>query len=122
MPVLDMLVQSHYGVVRAMLTSRDSIKHSTSPVDRLGLLANLQALLRVATNVMATQNDYPLSLEIRGRRDRMILHRWKQTTLIVVAKNSVDEAEISQKVRKTAALLRTVLVTGSNLQDSWSIR
>ena len=85
-------------------------------------MANLQALLRVATNVIATQNDYPLVLELRGTRHRILLHRWKQTTLIVMAKNSIAEAQVSAKVREAAELLRTVLITGSNLQDSWGIR
>mmetsp|Transcript_27182 Transcript_27182/g.48046 ORF Transcript_27182/g.48046 Transcript_27182/m.48046 type:complete len:244 (-) Transcript_27182:27-758(-) len=121
-PILDSLIEQHRGVQLALLTSGDSIKHATHQIDKLGLLANLQALLRVATNIMASQNDQPLSMEIKGVKNRIIISRIERTTFIVACRNSVDERLTNLQVEATAQLLKTVLVIGSNIQDVWKIR
>uniref|UniRef100_A0A6V3TZI3 Uncharacterized protein n=1 Tax=Lotharella globosa TaxID=91324 RepID=A0A6V3TZI3_9EUKA len=121
-PILDSLIDQHKGVQLALLTSGDSIKHATHQIDKLGLLANLQALLRVATNIMASQNDLPLSMEIKGLKNRVIISRIERTTFIVACRNSIDERDTNLKVEATAQLLKTVLVIGSNIQDVWKIR
>eukprot|EP00468_Gymnochlora_sp_CCMP2014_P004574 CAMPEP_0167760432 /NCGR_PEP_ID=MMETSP0110_2-20121227/11586_1 /TAXON_ID=629695 /ORGANISM="Gymnochlora sp., Strain CCMP2014" /LENGTH=192 /DNA_ID=CAMNT_0007646949 /DNA_START=269 /DNA_END=847 /DNA_ORIENTATION=- len=121
-PILDNLIEKHRGVQLALLIVGDSIKHATHQIDKLGLLANLQALLRVATNIMASQNDLPLSMEIKGHRNRVIISRIERTTFIVACRNSIDERLTNVQVEETAQLIRTVLVIGSNIKDVWKIR
>ncbi len=121
-PILDNLIDQNRGVQLALLTSGDEIKHATHQIDKWGLLANLQALLRVATNIMASQNDLPLSMEIKGVKNRIILSRFERTTFIVACRNNIDERLTNVKVEEAAQLLKTVLVIGSNIRDVWKIR
>lgn len=57
-PVLDELSQQK-GIVKAFVTSGDTLLYSTGDVDKIGIMANVQALLAAATDVMAGKNDVP---------------------------------------------------------------
>eukprot|EP00954_Amorphochlora_amoebiformis_P029770 1393645-Amorphochlora_amoeboformis.AAC.2 len=71
---------------------------------------------------MASQNDVPQSMEIKGAKNRVIISRIERTTFIVACRNSIDERRTNLQVEATAQLLKTVLVIGSNIQDVWKIR
>jgi hypothetical protein len=114
-PVIDALADQK-GISLVLLTTSDHIVHSTSEVDNLAVLANHQALLNVATDLMAAQNDVPLSLTLKARKTTLFVQRIERATLVVVYKNSVDIAALQKEIDKTAHLLRKVLVMASNLK------
>jgi len=118
-PVLDGLLD-HKRIQMALLTNRngDSLKYSTHEVDKLRLLANLQAYLRVATDIMAGPDDRPMKMDIKGAKNRLVLSRITGATLIVACDNSetVEEnLETDEEVQHAEKLLSTVLNTAAHI-------
>ena len=60
-PILAKL-QQHRGIQLALLVNDDSTTHATAEVDQLAVLANLQALLSVTTDMMASVEDAPVHI------------------------------------------------------------
>lgn len=104
----------------ALLTQGDQITYSTLDVDRIGVLANIQALLSVATDIMTAKNDTPLKLIMRGARSTVVLMRVERTNLVVMCKNNVRQDRWEADIDKAALLLQKVLEVTSNLQD-WHV-
>jgi len=119
-PVLDTLQQQR-GILLAVLISGDTITHSTYDVDKIGILANIQALLGVATDIMTAKNDLPVRLTLKSERNTVFLIRLEGTSLVVVTKNSVKHDLYEPEIDNAAKLLRQVLIMSSNLQDAWHI-
>lgn len=44
-------VQAHKGITKALLVSGDLVTYSSSDIDQLGVLANLQALVNLSTDI-----------------------------------------------------------------------
>ena len=44
-------MQSHKGITKALLVTGDLVTYSTSEIDQLGVLANLRALINLATDI-----------------------------------------------------------------------
>jgi len=120
-PVLDQLADER-GIKMAAVLSGDTLKHSTQDVDKLGLLANHQALLNVANDIFATQNDAMASVTLKSRQTTLLLQRVEHCSLVVIYKNNVDEATCLKTIERTSRLLRQVLVLSSNLQALPALR
>jgi len=117
-PVLDNLHQQR-GITLALLTSGDAITHSTLDVDKIGVLANIQALLNVSGEIMNAKNDSLSRIVLKGDRTSVMLIRIERTSLVVVCKNSVKQEIIDTEINKAVSLLHKVIVVASNLQDVW---
>jgi len=111
-PVLDRL-RVKRGIVNCLLTSGDSLHYSTDEVDKLGVLANHQALVGYAHEIMAVQSDLPLQITLTSKDTSLVLHRIERASLVVVYHKGVD---CRPDIEHTAQLLKKVLVMASNLQ------
>jgi hypothetical protein len=121
-------VQSHRGISLVLLSSNSTsdhphdsgpssaFLHTTMEVDKLAVLANQQALMGIATDLMGARNDTPQSIVLRSRRSTLVLLRVERASLIVVFKNSVDASLCMKQIEKTAELVKKVLVVASNLK------
>ncbi|OQR97496.1 hypothetical protein THRCLA_06929 [Thraustotheca clavata] len=67
-PILAMLQQER-GIQKAILVTEDSVTHTTSEVDQLGVLVNLQSLRNLASNMMAFVGDNAHSVTIQAARN-----------------------------------------------------
>eukprot|EP00455_Lapot_gusevi_P041811 TRINITY_DN4890_c0_g5_i1.p1 TRINITY_DN4890_c0_g5~~TRINITY_DN4890_c0_g5_i1.p1 ORF type:complete len:250 (+),score=51.87 TRINITY_DN4890_c0_g5_i1:139-888(+) len=117
-PVLDHLQQQR-GIQMALLVSGDTIIHSTAEVDKVGVLANLQALLGLATDLMYLKNDVPLSITMHSRRSRLVIRKVERSILVVVCKTSANQKKCDEVISKAARLTQRILILVSNLQDVW---
>jgi len=121
-PVLDNL-QQQKGIECCVLTSSDTLLHSTAAdIDKLSLLANHQALLGAATDLMATKNDVSLSVTLKGARSTIIMRRIERCSLVVLYNNNVNTVRCDNEINKSARLLQRILNMLSNLQDMISYR
>lgn len=107
-PVLDNL-QDQRGIKLALLISGDTMRHFTQEVDKLSVLANHQALLNAATDLLNANGDTPTSITLKARTTSLALHRIERTSLVVVYKNAVDEAICLDAINRTVRLLRKLL-------------
>lgn len=117
-PVLEDL-QLERGINMCMLTSGEQIVHATDEVDRISVLANVQALMGMAQDVMAQKQDVPQQMTFRGARTTIHLVRLRESNLVVVSKNSISPELCQRSIDKAAKLLLKVISMASNLQDSW---
>lgn len=120
-PVLDRL-QSHRGVRVALLVTDDSqglqIAHATSEVDQLGVLANLQALLPAAVDIMNVVEDSPTDVWVdASQTTRILLRRMpiERRALVVVCLRSVDVKLIQQAIEEATSMVQKVCLLMSNL-------
>jgi len=96
--------------------------HSTNEVDKLGVLANHQALLGCSTDIMNAKNDVPLSVTMKGDRTTTVLRRIERHSLVVVYSNAANIASCDSEIDKAAKLLSRVLNMLSNIQDMIHVR
>jgi len=121
-PVLDNLQQQR-GIECCVLVHGDNILHSTqADVDKLMLMANHQALLGAATDIMASKNDITLGITLKGARTTTVLRRIERASLLVLYSNAVNSARSDAEINKAARILSRVLNMLSNLQDVLSYR
>jgi len=94
------------------------LQHATADVDKLAVLANHQALMGVATDIMGVEGDTPHSVTLRSRRTTLLLLRVERSgsSLVAVFKNSVDASWCMKQIEKTAEIVRKVLAMASNLK------
>jgi len=119
-PVLDNLAQQR-GIQLALLISGDSIAHSTHDVDKIGILANIQALLSVGSDIMTAKNDAPQRIILKDDRSTVVLIRIESTSLVVVVKNSIKHELYDADIDAASKLLQKVLLMSSNLNEAWHI-
>lgn len=119
-PVLEQLALQR-GIQVACLIQGDTITHSTADVDKIQILANIQPLIGVSTDVIAVKNDLPQRLVIRGERTTVVVVRIEGTSLVVVGRNSAKNEMQEAEIDTAARLLQKVLAISSNLQDAWHI-
>jgi len=118
-PVLDNLKQVR-GIQSALLISGDSITHATVEVDKLNILANIQAFLNVASDVMAAKHDLLYQIILKSDRTSVTLVKILEGThLVVVSKTNTKHELFEGEIDAAAKLLQKVLVMSSNLQDQW---
>lgn len=119
-PVLEKL-QGERGIQNAVLTTGDQVLRphglASHDIDTIGVLANHQALLGKATDIMSSQNDVPLFMTIKGPRTTVCLQRIRRSSLIVIYKNGISADSITKIISSTAALLGKVLSVAASLKD-----
>jgi hypothetical protein len=108
-PVLDKL-QTCRGIrVALLVTDNSQITHSTADVDELGVLANLQALLPAAMDILDAVDDSPSQLWIEASQTtRILLCRLasERATLVVVCLKSVKVQRIQGAIRAAVSMLQ----------------
>eukprot|EP00474_Spongospora_subterranea_P000689 CRZ01147.1 hypothetical protein [Spongospora subterranea] len=118
-PALDMLTSVH-GIQTALIISGDTLLYSTHEVDKVGVVANLDALFGIASDIMSAQHDLPVHMSFHNQNSRIVLLSVDRSILVVSCKAAIDARKLDYEINKTALLLQKLLVLNSNLQDSWS--
>lgn len=102
-PILAWLQQQR-GIVNALVVTKHSIVHSTSSseVDQLGVLANLQSVLNLSTDVMTLVDDVVHSIDMEGPKDTMLkIHRIDTSTLIVMYRTAPEyQPQVHQHIQQ----------------------
>jgi hypothetical protein len=113
-------LQAPYPPAQSISHPSLSLHYSTRDLDKLSVMANLQALLEVASDIMNSNNDSAFSVCLRSSRSSLFLQRVDTAStgslvLIVVFKNnSNSESSLCSKlIDKTAALVRNLILTAS---------
>jgi len=117
-PVLESLAEQR-GIDLCVLTSGDSVMHATGDIDKLGVLANHQALWGSATDIMASKNDVVSGITLKGLQTTTVLKRLERSSLIVMYSNNVNSGVCDNEISKAARLLGRILNMLSNLQDAF---
>lgn len=97
-----------------MINNNNAIKHSD--IDKLSVLANHQALISTANDIMNSQYDTLHTITLRSRRSTLVLHRLYKCSLIVLMKNSVDQNTCNVAIDKAANILRKIIQIAMNLK------
>eukprot|EP00622_Pseudochattonella_farcimen_P005465 FR741088.1.p1 GENE.FR741088.1~~FR741088.1.p1 ORF type:complete len:254 (+),score=12.48 FR741088.1:107-868(+) len=109
-PVLNRL-QGHRSraIQKVMLVTEDDFVHTGSNVDQLALLANLQALLNFASELLAQRDDACTQIVIEGRNDaRTLLWRIERAVFIVVVTKAVRPVHYRGALDEAAKMLRAI--------------
>jgi hypothetical protein len=117
-PVLEGLDHTR-GVTMCALVSHESVLHSTSDMDKVGLLAYHQVLLRTGSGLLrqvSTEDDAPLYIRIQGDKTTLDMYRIDWAYLIVQYKNAVNSKLVQNAVSQRATLLAQILTLTANLQ------
>lgn len=96
-PVLKQL-QSNKGILKALLVTEDgNVASPNDDIDQLGVLANLQALTGLCTDIMATVDDDCIHIMLDSTNNtKLLLWRIQERSLLIVV---VSKAVPSQKYR-----------------------
>ena len=120
-PVLVGL-QAQRGVQKALLVTEDSIISPSSDVDQLGILANLQAFLGYATDLMGEKEDSLASsvsvteFIIEGpANSRIFLKRIETSLLVVVLAANADTVKLGKVLSDSIHTLQHVCNLNDNL-------
>jgi hypothetical protein len=117
-PVLALLQQQR-GVQAALLVTDEKVAHAVGgDVDQLGLVANLQAVLSVASDLMAAVGDSPQELWLDVSRTARVLvfcMPAERATLVLQCRKAVPHARSEAAIASALHLLRRVCRLGAAL-------
>ena len=115
-PVLNGL-QTHRSraILKALLVTEDSIVQTGGDIDQLALLANLQALLNFATELLAQRDDSCTQIVLEGSHDvRTLLWRIERAVFIVVVNKAVRPVHYQTALDEAARMLGQVCFVQTN--------
>lgn len=120
-PVLNRLHGHHSRAIqKAMLVTEDAIVQTGSAVDELALLANLQALLYLSSELLAQRDDLCSQIVLEGSGDvRTLLWRIEHAVFIVVVNKSVRPTHYRAALNEAAKMLGQVCFVMSNNHLIW---
>ena len=102
---------------KAVLVTGDAVEYATVEIDQLGVLANLQALLGLATDIMTVVDDSHCTISLEGSpgTTRVVVWRVERSTLIVLCSKSVSQTKLQAAISEAVSMLTKVLAVVSNL-------
>lgn len=116
-PVLNRL-QNHKSraILKALLVTEDGIIQTGGDVDQLALLANLQALLNFAAELLAQRDDQVKQIVLEGSHGdvRTLLWCIERAVFVVVVSTAVEPTHYRAAVHDTAQMLSQVCFIVSN--------
>ncbi len=106
------LVKNSRGISNALLISDDGNAHSTGHAldDQLGIVANLQAMLAFANDVMLSKEDRPRLISLEMMRQTVLVHRIGQSSLVCVCRKNRDPATYRDKIATAVLLLEKLFL------------
>jgi len=111
-------VKSIRGISNALLIYDDGVALSAgSADDELGIVANLQAMITFAGDIMLAKEDRPKVITLEMARQTVIVHRVANAaSLVCLCRKNKDPAIYKSKVIGAVSLLEKVFLLTSNLQ------
>lgn len=111
-------VKAIRGISNALLLYDDGMALSAgSADDELGIVANLQAMITFASDIMLAKEDRPRIITLEMARQTVLVHRvGHYASLVCLCRKNKDPAIYKQKVIGAVNLLEKVFVLSSNLQ------
>ncbi|CAN0188804.1 unnamed protein product [Pylaiella littoralis] len=114
-PVLGKLVHVK-GILRCALVTETSETFQTAEIDQLGLLANLQALISLSTDIMAQAGNGCVSMSLESSSNSRILvwriHVW---TLVIAVHKSANRNRYQKHIDEALGVLEKVLELTTSL-------
>jgi len=109
--ILQQLKNSR-GITNALLISDDGNTHSTGSGldDQLGIVANLQAMLAFANDIMLSKEDRPRLITLDMMRQTVLVHRIGQSSLVCVCRKNRDPATYRDKIATAVLLLEKLFL------------
>jgi len=100
------------AISNALLISDDGNTHSTGSGldDQLGIVANLQAMLAFANDIMLSKEDRPRLITLDMMRQTVLVHRIGQSSLVCVCKKNRDPATYRDKIATAVLLLEKLFL------------
>eukprot|EP00903_Cladosiphon_okamuranus_P008747 g8379.t1 len=116
-PVLGKLVQVK-GILRCALVTETSETFQTAEIDQLGLLANLQALISLSTDIMAQAGNGCVSMSLESSSNsRILIWRIDVWTLVVAVHKSANRNRYQKHIDEAIGVLQKVLELTSTLSN-----
>lgn len=105
-------LKSSRGISNALLISDDGNAHSTGSGldDQLGIVANLQAMLAFANDIMLSKEDRPRLITLDMMRQTVLVHRIGQASLVCVCRKNRDPATYRDKIATAVLLLEKLFL------------
>jgi hypothetical protein len=106
-PIHHFTVKNSRGISNALLILDDGNTHSTSSGldDQLGIVANLQAMLAFANDIMLSKEDRPRLITLDMMRQTVLVHRIGPSSLVCVCRKNRDPATYRDKIATAVSLL-----------------
>eukprot|EP01083_Nonionella_stella_P052826 140004_1 len=124
-PVLENL-QSQRGIELALLITGVQVSPPSlqiekvhKPIDKLGIQANINALLSNASEILTHSQDAALSITLNSGSSKVIISSVEHSKLVVKCDKNIDEAISRQRIDDASRLLRRILLLTASLQDIW---
>lgn len=105
-------VKNSRGISNALLISDDGNAHSTGSGldDQLGIVANLQAMLAFANDIMLSKEDRPRLITLDMMRQTVLVHRIGSASLVCVCRKNRDPATYRDKIATAVLLLEKLFL------------
>eukprot|EP01111_Echinosteliopsis_oligospora_P011535 TRINITY_DN3828_c0_g1_i1.p1 TRINITY_DN3828_c0_g1~~TRINITY_DN3828_c0_g1_i1.p1 ORF type:complete len:253 (-),score=58.35 TRINITY_DN3828_c0_g1_i1:209-967(-) len=104
----QLIVKNNRGISNAIVIYPDGLTHSTGNAidDQLGLIANLQAMLTFANDLLLlSKGDTPRTITLDLARQTVIIHRVAHASLVCVCRKNRDPATMRDKITSSVSLL-----------------
>jgi len=111
-------VKSIRGISNALLIYDDGVAVSAgSSDDELGIVANLQAMITFASDIMLAKEDRPRVITLEMARQTVLVHRVANAaSLVCMCRKNKDPSVYKNKIINAVNLLEKVFLLSSNLQ------
>jgi len=111
-------VKNIRGISNALLLYDDGISLSAgSADDELGIVANLQAMITFASDIMLAKEDRPRIITLEMARQTVLVHRVAHSaSLVCVCRKNKDSSVYKSKIIGAVQLLEKVFLLSANLQ------
>lgn len=117
-PVLGKLVNVK-GILRCAVVTETSETFQTAEIDQLGLLANLQALIGLSTDIMAQAGNGCVSMSLESSSNsRILIWRVDMWTLVIAVHKSANRNRYQKHIDEALGVLQKVCELTTSLSMS----
>jgi len=117
--ILQQLKDSRTGINNALLMYDDGTAHCTNGLDdHLGIVANLQAMITFASDIMLSKEDHTRIITLDMMRQKVLVHRVGRAFLVCVCSKNKDPLVYKDKIVDAVNLLEKVFKLRSDLGNA----
>jgi len=114
--ILQQLKDSRSGIANALLMYDDGTAHWTNGLDdHLGIVANLQAMITFASDIMLSKEDHTRIITLEMMRQKVLVHRVGRASLVCVCSKNKDPSAYRDKILDAVNLLEKLFKLRSDL-------